>query len=313
MNSKLKGNVAMLVSKIFSGFNENALRYLLPHFMSATTGVFLRVGFASIFFWLLGAVRRRQATPTTRRQKLSLLALGFVCIFGYMFFLLKGLSYTTPVSSSIFISLQPVVVFLICLLLRREKATTLKIAGIIIGVAGAVVCVLTQKTSDVASNPALGNLFCAGSTVVYSIYLIFSKQLLKNIDSITVSKWTFLGAALSALPVALLTGWDAPVLRMSILSVPVLVFLFVLIFPSSVSYLLVDIGLRNLTATVVALYGSVILIVATIVSYIFGQDHFSWWQILSVALIIVSMYLVESEERKTNALPPASAGTLHKK
>lgn len=299
MDSKLKGNAAMLVSKIFSGLNQNSLRYLLPGYMHATTGVFLRVAFAATFFWIIGLFTKKHRSHTTARQKLTLFALGFFCIFGYMFFLLKGLSFTTPVSSSIFISLQPVVVFAICLIIGREKATTLKVLGIIIGVAGAAVCVLTQKTSDTATNPALGNLFCAGSTVVYSLYLIFSKQLLKNIDSVTVSKWTFLGAVFSALPVALITGWSAPVLKMSILSVPMLVLLFVLIFPSSVSYLLIDIGLKNLTATVVSLYGSVILIVSTIASYLLGQDHFSWWQILSIALIMLSMYLVESQERKT--------------
>lgn len=299
MNGKVKGNVAMLVSKIFSGFNENALRFLLPKYMNACTGVFLRVGFATAFFWILGYFKRKEAAITTKKQRLYLFLLGLFCVYGYMFFLLKGLTYTTPISSSIFISLQPVCVFIICLLIKTEKATPLKVIGIILGVAGAGVCVLTQKTSDVASNPLLGNIFCFGSTIVYSLYLIFSKKLLKNIDSITVCKWTFLGAACAALPVALFTGWDAPVLKLGILSLPMLVLLFVQIFPSSVSYLLIDVGLKNLAATVVALYGSVILIVAAIASYIFGQDHFSWWQILSIALIILSMYLVESQENKT--------------
>ncbi len=300
MNNKLKGNVAMAVSKTFSGLNENALRYLLPRYMSACSGVLLRVGFATVFFWVLGAIRRRERTPSTIRQRLGLMALGFVCVYGYMFFLLKGLSYTTPVSSSIFISLQPVCVFVICLLLGREKADVVKVAGILLGVAGAVVCVATQKSSDVASNPLLGNLFCAGSTIVYSIYLIVSKQFLRTLDNVTVSKWTFLGATVAAIPVALITGWDAPVLNMSVLSVPMLVLLFVLIFPSSVSYLLVDIGLKNLSATVVSLYAGFILIVASLVSYIVGQDHFSWWQILSMAMIVVSLWLVEHDERKSN-------------
>lgn len=304
-NPKVKGNLAMLVSKIFSGLNENALRFLLPDFMSACTGVFLRVGFATAFFWVAGAFRRKESTRLSRKEIWALLGLGFFCVFGYMFFLLKGLSYTTPVSSSIFISLQPVCVFLICLMIGREKATLLKVAGILLGVGGAGVCVLTQKSSDVASDPALGNLFCAASTIVYSIYLILSKQLLRKIDNISVSKWTFLGAAAAALPVALVTGWDAPVLKMGILSMPMLVLLFVQIFPSSVSYLLIDVGLRNLTATVVSLYGSVILIVAAIVSYIAGQDHFSWWQVLSIILIILSMYLVEKEERKMTCARPA--------
>ncbi len=298
MNSKLKGNVAMFVSKTFSGLNENALRYLLPTYMSACSGVLLRVGFAAAFFWVTGLFTRKDTAPSTLKQRMMLLALGFVCVFGYMFFLLKGLTYTTPISSSIFITLQPVCVFIICLIIGREKATWAKVAGIAIGVGGALVCVLTQKSSDVASNPLLGNMYCLASTVVYAIYLVASKNFLRTLDDITVSKWTFLGAAIAAAPVAFLTGWDAPVLGMGIFSIPMLVLLFVLIFPSSVSYFLLDVGLKNLTATVVSLYSGVILIVATIVSYVMGQDHFSWWQILSMVLIIGSLWLVEKEERK---------------
>lgn len=295
--SRLKGNLAMGVSKTFSGLNENALRYLLPTYMSACTGVFLRVGFGAVFFWILGLFHRKKSTPASWRDRISLLLLGFICVYGYMFCLLKGLTYTTPLSSSIFISLQPVCVFIICLIIGKEQATPLKVAGILTGVAGAAVCVLTQKSGDVASNPLLGNLYCAGSMLVYSIYLIVSKLLLKHLDSVTVSKWTFLGACVAALPVAFATGWDAPVLKMSILSIPMLILLFVLIFPSAVSYLLVDIGLKNLSATAASLYGGVILIVAAIVSYITGQDHFSWWQILAIALIGASLFLVESQER----------------
>ncbi|MDE5835658.1 MAG: DMT family transporter, partial [Paramuribaculum sp.] len=117
MNGKVKGNVAMLVSKIFSGFNENALRFLLPKYMNACTGVFLRVGFATVFFWILGYFKRKEAAITTKKQRLYLFLLGLFCVYGYMFFLLKGLTYTTPISSSIFISLQPVCVFIICLLI----------------------------------------------------------------------------------------------------------------------------------------------------------------------------------------------------
>lgn len=298
MNGKAKGNLAMLASKVFSGFNENALRYLLPTWMSAYSGVFLRVGFATVFFWILGLFTRHKASPTTLKQRAQMFALGFFCVFGYMLFLLMGLTYTTPVSSSIFISLQPVCVFTICVCIGKEQASLKKIIGILVGIGGAMVCVLTQKSSDVASNPLLGNIYCAGSMLVYSIYLILSKILLKKTDTVTMSKWTFLGAVIPAATVALAMGWDAPVLKMSILSAPMLILLFVLVFPSSVSYLLIDIGLKNLSATVVSLYGAVILIVASILSYILGQDRFSWWQILAMGMIVSAVYLVEIAEKQ---------------
>ncbi|MBD5320979.1 MAG: EamA family transporter [Bacteroides sp.] len=304
MKPVAKGNIAMFVSKTFSGLNENALRYLLPRWMSAYSGVVMRLVFGTLFFWVASKV-----DPEARRQrssagmKLALFAVGAVCMFGYMFALLQGLSYTTPISSSIFISMEPVWVFLICVIFLHDRVTWMKITGILLGLGGAFIIIMTQKSSDVASNPMLGNIYCLASSLLYAIYLVLQKQFLKHTDMYTVNRWAFLGGACVAAISILFTGWDASVLHQSLFSTPMLVLLFVLIFPSAVSYLLLSIGLRNLSATVVAIYGYLILIVATIVSYILGQDHFDWWQMLSIVMIVASVYFVEIANAKTSSSP----------
>ncbi|MDE7110265.1 MAG: EamA family transporter, partial [Muribaculaceae bacterium] len=108
MNGKLKGNIEMFSSKVFSGLNENALRYLLPTWMTAMTGVVLRLGFGSLFFWVWGFFTRHKDAPASIRDKIILFGVGVIFVFGYMWTLLLGLTYTTPICSSIFISLQPV-------------------------------------------------------------------------------------------------------------------------------------------------------------------------------------------------------------
>ena len=50
-NKKLEANLSMAVSKIFSGLNMNALKYLLPLWMSPLTGATLRCTFAAAAFW----------------------------------------------------------------------------------------------------------------------------------------------------------------------------------------------------------------------------------------------------------------------
>lgn len=301
MTPTTRGNLAMLLSKTFSGLNENALRYLLPRWMSAYSGVMLRLAAGTIFFWIWGLFTRHKATPAGWSLRLKCLILGAVCVFGYMFTLLEGLTYTTPISSSIFISLQPVWVFLICVFMRTECFTLGKTAGILLGLAGAMIIILTQHTSDVATDPLRGNMFCLASSVLYAVYLVAEKRLLHRIDKVTLTKWTFLGGALPALVLTLCTGWYAPVLSASLFSTPMLVLLFVLLFPTSISYLLLAVGLRDLPATVVALYGYLILVVAAVVSYILGQDTFSWWQMLSILMIVGSVFLVEIAEKRSPA------------
>ncbi|MCH5235981.1 MAG: DMT family transporter [Muribaculaceae bacterium] len=307
MNSKVKGNILMFIAKTFSGLNQNALRYLLPNWMSAQTGVLFRLGFGTLFFIVYELFVWKKFTLPTWKDSGKLILTGLIFVFGYMWALLEGLSFTTPISSSIFISLQPVFVFIICLVIKTEKATWKKVIGMIIGFGGALLCVLTQHSSAVASAPMKGNMFCLLGAFLYSCYLVIEKKFIPKLGSAMVSALTFGGGAIGAIILVCFSGWDALVLHQNIFSTPMLVLLFVLIFPTSLSYLLQDFSLKLLSATVVALYSDLILIVSAIASYIIGQDKFSWWQILAIALMLLSVYLVEISEAKTNNPPKESA------
>ena len=65
----------------------------------------------------------------------------------------------------------------------------------------------------------------------------------------------------------------------------------------------VGVGLKYLKTTVVAIYGYLILIVATIASLILGQDRFSWTQTFAILFICVGVYLVEVAESKDKTVP----------
>lgn len=301
-NKILEANLGMAVSKIFGGLNMNALKFLLPLWMSPLTGAAIRCTFAACAFWIIGWFMPKE--ETTFKEKINLLLLGAFGLYGFMFFYLVGLSKTTPVSSSIFTSLQPIWVFLIMIFFFKETLNGKKITGISIGLTGALVCILTQKSDDLASDAFIGNLFCLFSSVVYAIYLVASKRVLKNVGAIAMLRYTFTGAAASGLIVSTIVGFDAPLFNMPFHWTPFLILMFVLIFPTTISYLLVPIGLKYLKTTVVAIYGYLILIVATIASYIIGQDRFSWTQIFAILFICVGVYLVEVAESKDKTPAP---------
>lgn len=295
-NKVAEANISMIVSKIFSGLNMNALKYLLPLWLSPLSGVTLRCTFGAVAFWIIGFFMKPETS--TRKDKILLFLLGAIAIYGFMFFYLVGLSKTTPISSSIFTSLQPIWVFFLSIFFFKEQITKMKIAGIAMGLGGALLCILTQKSDDLASDALTGNLFCLISSVSYALYLIGSKKILSNVGIITMLRYTFTGAAFSSLIVTAFTGFDAPLLAHSIHWKPMMVLLFVLIFPTTVSYLLLPIGLKYLKTTLVAIYGYLILIVATITSLALGQDRFSWPQLIAILLICSSVYFVEIAEKK---------------
>lgn len=297
-NKKIEANVSMIVSRTFSGLNMNALKYLLPLWIAPLAGVTLRCTFAAAAFWIIGLFVKRDHSTT--KDKIYLFLIGALAIYGFMFLYLLGLSKTTPVSSSIFTSLQPIWVFIIAVFLHKEKVTWLKITGISFGLGGALMCILAQKSDDLASDAFTGNMLCLFSSIAYAIYLILSNNILKRVGNLTLLKYTFGGAAVSALVVNAITGFHAPLFSTPIHWLPVSVLIFVLIFPTVISYLLIPIGLKYLKTTVVAIYGYLILIVATVTSFILGQDRFQWPQAIAIVLICVGVYLVEIAESRTS-------------
>ena len=282
MNKQVEANLSMIVSKALGGFNMNALKYLLPLWIAPVTGVTFRLVFGAAAFWLIDIFCKPE--DSTTRQRWQLFLLGALGMYGYMFFYLLGIS---------------IWVFVITVLFYKEKVTWMKLLGIGLGLGGAILCIATQPGDDLASNAMAGNLICLVSSIVYAIYLVVSNRLLKGVGDMTLLKYTFLGAAVMSLIVNSIYGFEAPIMSMSLFSTPMLVLLFVLIFPTTISYLLLPIGLKYLKTTLVAIYGYLILIVATVTSFLLGQDRFSWTQLGAIVMICISVYLVEVAESKS--------------
>lgn len=49
-NKKLEANLSMAISKVFSGLNMNALKFLLPLWMSPLTGATIRCTLQQLLF-----------------------------------------------------------------------------------------------------------------------------------------------------------------------------------------------------------------------------------------------------------------------
>ena len=55
-DKKLEANLSMVASRVMAGLNMNGLKYLLPLWLGALTGVTIRCVFAAVAFWLTGCL-----------------------------------------------------------------------------------------------------------------------------------------------------------------------------------------------------------------------------------------------------------------
>lgn len=297
MNNYTKGSLSLFTARVLSGLNVNAMGYLLPLWIAPIGCVTLRLVFGAVVFWIVSIFSKPEAVAFN--DKLKLIALGGVGIFGYMSLYAVSLSHTTPVSFAIFNAMQPLWVVIASAVFFREGIDARKLMGIAIGFAGAMLCILSEPNRDVADNPLLGNVLSIAASIIYAVYLVFSARMVGHLSRMTILRYTFSSAAVVALLVTWMVGVSAPLFEGGLKTTPLLVLAFVLVFPTVITYFLIPIGLKYLNSTVVAIYGYVTLIVASVVSFITGVDKFEPVILLSLMFIGASIYFVGVSDKKS--------------
>ena len=299
MNNYAKGSLSLLTARVLSGLNVNAMGYLLPLWIAPLSCVTVRLVFGAVMFWIIGMFMKHEPEEVVVKDKLKLIMLGGGGIFGYMSLYAVSLSHTTPVSFAIFNAMQPLWVVIASAVIFRDSIDARKLLGIAVGFAGAMLCIVSEPSRDVADNPLLGNMLSIAASIIYAIYLVFSARMVGHLSSITILRYTFTSAAVVALLFSWFFGFSAPLFEGSFRVTPLLVLAFVLIFPTVITYFLIPVGLKYLSSTVVAIYGYVTLIVASVVSFITGVDKFEPVILLSLLLIGVSIYFVGVTDKKS--------------
>lgn len=295
MNNKAKGSLSLFVARVFSGLNVNAMGYLLPLWIAPISCVTIRLMFGAAVFWLVSIFSKPESVP--KSDKVKLIALGAFGIFGYMSLYALSISFTTPVNFAIFNAMQPLWVVVVSAVMYHESIEGRKLFGLAVGFAGAMLCILSEPPAGSASNSQLGNVLAILASIIYSVYLVLSARLVGRFSSVTILRYTFTSAAVVALLMTSLTGFHAPIFKGGAHWTPLLVLAFVLLFPTVLTYFLIPVGMKNLSSAVVALYGYITLIVATLVSLLLGMDKFDPVVLLSLLLIGASIYWVGGRDK----------------
>lgn len=197
---------------------------------------------------------------------------------------LEGLSRTTATNAILIIATIPAFTLLIALLLRRERAGAVQVAGLLLSFAG-VAGLVYVKGASFALERILGDLMVLANSLCYSIYLVLSKPYLARYDSTTLIAWVFAFGALEmslvAVPDLLAADWG------SLGSVGWAGFAYVLLFGTVLTYSLNAWALRHASASHVANFVYLQPVVGVVAAYLILDEPLSW-QILAAGLVILA-------------------------
>ncbi|WP_417885378.1 DMT family transporter [Zunongwangia sp.] len=298
MNSRIFAILAATGASAIYGLNHTIAKGVMPTYIQPFGFIMLRVLGAAILFWLL--------TPFAPKERIAkndwprMLACAIFGMAINMLFFFKGLSLSTPINSSVIVTLSPVMVLILASFILKEKITWLKGIGIGIGLSGALTLVLfSAKHVDNAPNIPLGNMLFIVNAFSYGLYLVIVKPLTKKYHAITLMKWLFLMGIIINLPVTytefIAVDWsnlpfDA-IWRMG----------YVVAGTTFATYLLNIYALKHLSASTISVFMYLQPLIAIIYAILVGADELNLVKIVAGLLVFVGVYLVSTKKTKTHA------------
>lgn len=205
-------------------------------------------------------------------------------------FIMYGLSKTSPIDGSIINTIVPLLVLLLSVLLGMDRFTKLKVAGLVLGMAGAVAVVLAGASSAHEHSHLWGNVLIFLAACVMSIYMVWFKRLIAKYRITTVLRWLYCIAAVIALPFGI-----GPIIHTDYALVAhhaLFPTLFVLVAPTYFPNLLLNYALKSVPATVSSIYTYLQPVLAIAVSVGMGLDRLHVDTVIFALVIFIGVGLV---------------------
>lgn len=281
--------LAALGATTIYGLNHTIMKVIMPDFIHPYGLVLLRVIVATILFWGLSLF-----FPQERIEKKDYGRIFWGTTFGMfinMVFFIKGLSLSTPINSSVIITIMPIIVMMLSAIFLLEKITPSKIFGLLFGFSGALTLVLYGGNFiKNAPNIPLGNAFMLVNAFSFGAYLVIVKPITKKYHVVTLMKWMFLIGILFNLPV----GWqELQAVEWGALPWYALWRIgFVLLGTTFLAYLLNMYALREVPPTTIGIFTYIQPIIAIIYASITGNDQMDVLKTVATLLVFTGVYLV---------------------
>jgi len=206
----------------------------------------------------------------------------------------KGLALSTPINSAVLITITPIIVLLLSMFLIKEKISSRKVVGIVIGLAGALGLILFgNEIRQDAPNIPLGNFYILLNAIFYGTYLIIAKTLIKKYHPFTFMKWLFSLGILICLPFGyhelVAIEWaDLPFEA-------IWKIVFVIVGTTFCTYLFNIFALTQLKASTVSAFIYVQPLIGILYAVATGQDTLTTIKIVAACLVLLGVYLASKK------------------
>ena len=289
-NHRLQAHTAVLLANIIFGLGVPVTKLLLDQWVSPMAYMATRCLGAAAIFWLISLFLPREKVAP--RDLTVIILGGLLGIVVSQTLTAWALTFTTPVYFSLIATLTPVATMLCAALFIGEKISVRGIAGVALGVAGAMLMVFVGWQGGSGKNDILGIALTLLSMFTWAVYLIITRKVSARYTAVTQMKWVFLASAIAVLPFSLTDLQSATLYSAATQWSGLAEMAFIVVFATVAGYFAIPFAMRFLKATTVSVYTNLQPIVASLVAIALSQDVLTWDKPVALVLVLLSAWLV---------------------
>ena len=289
-NHRLQAHTAVLLANIIFGLGVPVTKLLLDQWVSPMAYMATRCLGAAAIFWLISLFLPREKVAP--RDLTVIILGGLLGIVVSQTLTAWALTFTTPVYFSLIATLTPVATMLCAALFIGEKISVRGIAGVALGVAGAMLMVFIGWQGGSGKNDILGIALTLLSMFTWAVYLIITRKVSARYTAVTQMKWVFLASAIAVLPFSLTDLQSATLYSAATEWSGLAEMAFIVVFATVAGYFAIPFAMRYLKATTVSVYTNLQPIVASLVAISLSQDVLTWDKPVALVMVLLSAWLV---------------------
>jgi len=289
--------LAAITATTIYGINHTIAKGVMPTYVKPFGFILIRVMGAAALFWTISFFGPKEKIERKDWGRIVLCAILGMVVNMLAFF--KGLELSTPINSSILVTISPIIVVVLSALLIKEKITSKKGVGVALGFIGALLLIVFgAEIRQDAPNIPLGNALFILNATAYGTYLIIAKTLITKYHPFTLMKWLFTIALILNFPVGIGAFMEIEWNSMPLSVIGAIV--FVVLGTTFMTYLFNVFALTQLKASTLSAFIYVQPLFGILFAVATGKDHLSLVKVLGTILVLLGVYFASRKGKEVS-------------
>lgn len=283
----------IITAAFFWGIIGIFITYLYEQGFSPAQVVTIRAITATIFLVTYLSFKNRQLLKIKPADSKYFVGTGIISFVMFNLCLFNAIQETSIAISAILLYTAPAFVTIISRILFKEALTPRKMVSLFITLIGCAF-VVGLFTNTGGSISLLGIVLGLGAGLFYALYSIFGTYALRKYNTLTVTVYTFIFAAIAITPFS-----GLPSVLPLFLNGKVWLYIIGLGFVSTMlAFILYTKGLSTVESSKASIIATIEPVVATLVGFFLFNETLSYGQYFGIIMVIAAVIIVQEPRRK---------------